>query len=515
MTLKVGIRRLTVAAAAAATLITAARHRPRRHGRAQHHRRPVRGCGSHVRRSVPPVAGPHGPGGERHRSPGRRDLVAARPAVRRRLLPGLPRRPVPAVRQGGSRELHRAGHQLDGDRPHGAHGARRQPRPHPERDPHEGRRRGRQGRRLAAASSRTPTAAGPTTRGGASDANSTGLSLSGILTQAPSTDIPAYRKASRFLGTVSGTCADGGGLAYQAGSKVDGSATAQGLIGLVGPMPVSGPRQLAVGARCANTSKAKAVSYLARALAPTGALPSSLGSGADYSNTATAVLGLVAAGQGRAAVAKATTTLKANATAFVTGDGTSPGAAGLLLMVAEATAGSRPPSAASTWCARSTRRSASSPAMTRTTVRAAAALAAAVMAAVLVSAPAQAAAYRYWTYWQAPVGAAAWAFATQGPGTSVPADGDVEGWSFAVSTESANADDAPATDPRLRCHLRRHAGAARQQAGRARHRPRFGGPGARRRDAAGSGHVRASSSSPTPPATTCCAPRRRCAPRTA
>lgn len=173
--------------------------------------------------------------------------------------------------------------------------------------------------------------------GAASDANSTGLSLSGILTQAPSSDIPAYRKAARFLGSLSGSCADGGGLAYQAGSKVDGSATAQGLIGLVGPIPVSGPRKIAIGAPCTNTSKAKAVSYLARALAPTGALPSSFGSGTDFSNTATAVLGLVAAGQGRTAVAKATAALKTNAKAFVTGDGTSPGAAGLLLMVAEAT----------------------------------------------------------------------------------------------------------------------------------------------------------------------------------
>ena len=68
-------------------------------------------------------------------------------------------------------------------------------------------------------------------------------------------------------------------------------------------------------------------------------LPSYLGSGADYSNTATAVLGLVAAGQGRSAVARATTALKANAASFVTGDGTSPGAAGLLLMVAKATGG--------------------------------------------------------------------------------------------------------------------------------------------------------------------------------
>lgn len=80
-------------------------------------------------------------------------------------------------------------------------------------------------------------------------------------------------------------------------------------------------------------------------------------------------------------------------------------------------------------------------------MRAAAALAVGLMAVVLVPAPAQAAAYRYWTYWQAPVGATAWAFATQGSGTSVPADGAVEGWSFSVSTESANAGDAPATAP--------------------------------------------------------------------
>jgi hypothetical protein len=178
--------------------------------------------------------------------------------------------------------------------------------------------------------------------GSASDANSTGLSLAGILTQAPSYDVPAYRKAARFLGTLAASCTDGGGLAYQAGSKVDGSATSQGLVGLVGPMPVSGPRALAAGAPCTSTAKGKATSYLVRALLPTGVLSSSTG-GADYSSTATAVLGLVAAEQGRTAVAKATRALKANATAYVTADGTSPGAAGLLLMVAEAT-GAKPTS---------------------------------------------------------------------------------------------------------------------------------------------------------------------------
>jgi hypothetical protein len=174
--------------------------------------------------------------------------------------------------------------------------------------------------------------------GGTSDANSTGLSLSGILTQAPSYDITAYKRAARFLGTVAASCADGGGFAYQAGSAVDGSASAQGLVGLVGPMPVSGPRKLAVGAPCANTAKGKAISYLAKGLAATGTLTSALSAGQpDYANTATAVLGLVAAGQGRAAVAKAVSALKANASAFTAGG--SPTATGLLLLVAQATGG--------------------------------------------------------------------------------------------------------------------------------------------------------------------------------
>ena len=85
--------------------------------------------------------------------------------------------------------------------------------------------------------------------------------------------------------------------------------------------------------------------------------------------------------------------------------------------------------------------------MTRTVARSAGALALATVATVLVAAPAQASAYRYWTYWQAPAGAATWSFATQGPATSLPADGSVEGWSFGVTTTSGSRDDAPATAP--------------------------------------------------------------------
>ena len=83
----------------------------------------------------------------------------------------------------------------------------------------------------------------------------------------------------------------------------------------------------------------------------------------------------------------------------------------------------------------------------RTTAGGAGALALALAAVVLISAPAHAAEYRYWTYWQAPAGAAAWAFATQGPGTAVPGDGAVEGWAFGVTTESGSQDDAPTVGP--------------------------------------------------------------------
>jgi hypothetical protein len=184
----------------------------------------------------------------------------------------------------------------------------------------------------------------PWTSGGASDANSTGLSLAALLTMADSTRFPAYAQGSRYLGRLSSACAVGGGLAYQSSGPANGSATAQALLGLAGTLPVTGPRKLTAGAPCANNTKAKAASYLAYGLATTGTLASAYGDGPDYSGTATAVLGLVSAGQGRVAVAKGTAALKAAAPAFSIHSGAAdPGAIGLLLLVAEAT-GSKPTS---------------------------------------------------------------------------------------------------------------------------------------------------------------------------
>ena len=70
----------------------------------------------------------------------------------------------------------------------------------------------------------------------------------------------------------------------------------------------------------------------------------------------------------------------------------------------------------------------------------------AIACAVVIGAPAARAetAYRYWSYWS--VRDSAWSFATLGPASALPADGAVEGWRFAVTTEQASAQDAPRTD---------------------------------------------------------------------
>ncbi|MET8287962.1 SCO2322 family protein [Streptomyces sp. NPDC005132] len=50
---------------------------------------------------------------------------------------------------------------------------------------------------------------------------------------------------------------------------------------------------------------------------------------------------------------------------------------------------------------------------------------------------AQAVGYRYWSFWDRTGGS--WTYATQGPSTARPSDGDVEGFRFAVSEDSQDA----------------------------------------------------------------------------
>jgi Prenyltransferase and squalene oxidase repeat len=175
--------------------------------------------------------------------------------------------------------------------------------------------------------------------GGASDANSTGLALAAANTWGGNVGSSSYRAAMRFLGSTAASCASGGGFAYQAGSRPDGLATSQGVLGITGSLPVTRQPAASATAACANTARAKGISYLASNLSRSGLLESAMG-GPDYASTAYAVLGLSVAREGRAAIARGTTALKANARSYATG---SPGAAGLLLMVAEAT-GAKPTS---------------------------------------------------------------------------------------------------------------------------------------------------------------------------
>ncbi|GAA1905040.1 SCO2322 family protein [Streptomyces durmitorensis] len=56
---------------------------------------------------------------------------------------------------------------------------------------------------------------------------------------------------------------------------------------------------------------------------------------------------------------------------------------------------------------------------------------------VLAAAPAQAAGYRYWSFWDRD--GAKWAYASQGPSTAHPDDGAVQGFRFSVSEDSKDA----------------------------------------------------------------------------
>ncbi|NWF27562.1 hypothetical protein HW130_15040 [Streptomyces sp. PKU-EA00015] len=61
----------------------------------------------------------------------------------------------------------------------------------------------------------------------------------------------------------------------------------------------------------------------------------------------------------------------------------------------------------------------------------------AALLAVAGTAPAQAAGYRYWSFWQSSGGT--WTYATEGPATARPADGSVTGFRFSVSEDSGDS----------------------------------------------------------------------------
>ncbi|MEV6651067.1 SCO2322 family protein [Streptomyces sp. NPDC051219] len=64
-------------------------------------------------------------------------------------------------------------------------------------------------------------------------------------------------------------------------------------------------------------------------------------------------------------------------------------------------------------------------------------LALGTLVTVLGAGPAQAAGYRYWSFWDRD--GVAWKYAAQGPSLARPADGDVQGFRFSVSEDSQDS----------------------------------------------------------------------------
>ncbi|WP_449351583.1 ATP-binding cassette domain-containing protein [Streptomyces shaanxiensis] len=86
-----------------------------------------------------------------------------------------------------------------------------------------------------------------------------------------------------------------------------------------------------------------------------------------------------------------------------------------------------------------------------------------VLAGLLLSvtAPAHATGYRYWSFWDRT--GTTWTYATQGPSTAVPSDGDVQGFRFAVERGLLGRDEAALGRRRSGRGLRAHACSGGQQ----------------------------------------------------
>ncbi|MDX3540728.1 SCO2322 family protein [Streptomyces sp. MB09-01] len=86
-----------------------------------------------------------------------------------------------------------------------------------------------------------------------------------------------------------------------------------------------------------------------------------------------------------------------------------------------------------------------------------------IVLAVLAAAPAMAAGYRYWSFWDGS-GGGRWSYASQGPSTARPADGSVQGFRFSVSEDAA----ADAARPRAEADFEAVCGTTAPAEGRKR-----------------------------------------------
>lgn len=184
------------------------------------------------------------------------------------------------------------------------------------------------------------SAAWPYNFGGKPDSSSTGLVVNAL--EVAAEDSPFVEAGQRWLRARIIPCGRkyGGAIRNDTESAAANNfATAQGLIGLTEALLVEaessdpGPNP-----PCAGSAITRTASYLARTLTEDGILTYSGFGGNDYGSTAASVIALEDAELGSQAIDRAVAALKKDARAWITTDtGDSVGAAGWLLMVAQAT----------------------------------------------------------------------------------------------------------------------------------------------------------------------------------
>lgn len=179
--------------------------------------------------------------------------------------------------------------------------------------------------------------------GSASDANSTGLVLSALYGTRSEVAAQARTRARAYLATQQVDCAEAGdfGLTFPPSKAANALASAQALIGIAGTsVPFTPARAYGslAGTSCASTMKAKVSAYVSDLLVRTrGRIPSSMDPAAtDWNATASAVIGLGAAGLGSRGVQAGVRALQANVSEYSVSRGSvSPAAVGALLLVAD------------------------------------------------------------------------------------------------------------------------------------------------------------------------------------
>jgi hypothetical protein len=178
------------------------------------------------------------------------------------------------------------------------------------------------------------------TLGGASDVNSTGLSLAALRAFPPTTDTKArITRAMRFLARAQLPCAAGTAtrfaLPYQPGQPANALASVQGLLGIAGSLPIQPTAPASVrGTTCSDPLVQTLSWHVDRLIrGHRGLIPSSLDPNqADWNATATGVLALASAGAAPRAIAVGIAALARSTAAYVgTGPTASPAAAGTLI----------------------------------------------------------------------------------------------------------------------------------------------------------------------------------------